>query len=181
MKSYRILLIFLCFPFLFGFSYTLNSSKFLSTELPVQSEKSFSISSFFLSILHSNFISNNLNISLFSSNNLKTYGQPLNYQNPFSFSEGTIISFFLNDVTDSLKFSISIFNIFGEKIKEIKLNSTDFNKDITQDINGETFYNYKYSLESRDFDYKTLTPGVYFYIIQSNDFFIGKGKMGVIP
>eukprot|EP01047_Picozoa_sp_COSAG01_P000738 COSAG01_NODE_14_length_41020_cov_40.702133_30_plen_193_part_00 len=111
---------------------------------------------------------------------------PLNYPNPFSFKKDkfTTISFFLNrNKNTSFIIDLYFYNIFGNLIKHLPVNSHNFDfRDTANSVFADkAFWHYSYSLSSKDFDYQVLAPGVYIYLIMYKGQLLGKGKLGVIP
>ncbi|MEK9656989.1 MAG: hypothetical protein VW378_01285 [bacterium] len=112
-----------------------------------------------------------------------------NYKNPFSFSKdiSTDISFFLNSHPSRiLTFTFYFYNIFGEIIERFSLTSNDFVSSVDAPPahlfnDSDRYYYYSYSLTLNNFQGRSLSPGVYFYLIKVSDHVLGRGRMAVLP
>jgi hypothetical protein len=98
-------------------------------------------------------------------------GRVLNYPNPFTMEEGTMVGYYLSN---ALNVTLKIFDMYGAEI---------FSEDYESGSNGGLApldgYN-RIFLDRSSFGGQDLKTGVYIFVIMNGDEILSKGKMAVI-
>lgn len=98
-------------------------------------------------------------------------GRILNYPNPFTMDEGTIVGYYLSKAMDV---TLKIYDMYGAEIY-----SEDFKAGENGGYAPDDGYN-RIPLDRTSFGGHELTTGVYIYLLLYDGDVLGKGKMAVI-
>lgn len=108
---------------------------------------------------------------LLASEPYQIRGRILNYPNPFTMDEGTLVGYYLSKSMDT---TLKIYDMYGSEIY-----SEDFKAGENGGYAPEEGYN-RIILDKASFGGQELKTGVYIYLLIYDGEVLGKGKMAVI-